>query len=457
MKMSFSMAVVAAGLLAAGSAAAKVGAAEAERLGKDLTCVGAEKAGNKDGTIPEFSGKWQGTPPGLKYTPHVGQHPVDPYPDDKPLFSITAENLEQYAAQLSEGQKVLFAKLPKTYRIPVYPGRRDFRYPDAVCEIARKNALEAEVTHNGLAVKAYKGALPFPIPKSGIEALYNSLLPSRAFNESITRDFANVLPGGAITWGRATNNNLDNTNDPAQRGKPMEGVMAYSRNAVLLPEREKGNVNVSAEPLNFATNKRLAWNYDPGTRRVRQLPEYGFDQPLNGTSGKLTIDADRLFNGSPERYDWKLVGKREMFIPANAYRIHANTVKYADLIKPAHPNPEYLRYELRRVWVVEGTLKEGFRHMFGKRVLFLDEDTGQAVMSDFYDARGTLWQHAFINYYYSPDINAWHAGTSFYFDLNSGGYIAYNLFQEAKLGPVLNKGNLTPAMFTPEAARTAGN
>ena len=171
----------------------------------------------------------------------------------------------------------------------------------------------------------------------------------------------------------------------------------------------------------------------------------------------MTIDSDRLFNGSPERYTWKLLGKREMYVPANSYKIHGKNVKYADLIKQGVPNSDFIRWELHRVWVVEGSLKEGYRHLYGKRVLFLDEDTGQAVMSDFYDTRGSLWQYAYINYYYAFDINAWQAGTSFYFDLNSGGYVAYNLFQERPNGPILNKGDMTPSMFTPEAARSVGN
>ncbi|WP_408633930.1 DUF1329 domain-containing protein [Polaromonas glacialis] len=448
---------VAVSLLMAGSALAKVPAAEADKLGKELTCVGAEKAGTKDG-VPEFTGKWLGTPPGVEYTPHVGQHPVDPYAGEKPVLSITADNQAQYASKLSDGQKALFAKFPKTFRMEVYPGHRDFRLPDSACEVAKKNALNAEITDGGLGISgALKGAIPFPIPKNGQEALMNNMFPNRAFNEDKTTDFANVLSDGNIAWGRQRNRNLGIVGKPDEVGKPLEGVMAYSSTGTLLPEREKGSVSVSSEPVNFAKDKRLAWSYDPGTRRVRQLPEYGFDQPLGGSGGKMTIDSDRLFNGSPERYNWKLLGKREMYVPANAYKLHAKTVKYADLLKPGVPNPEFIRWELRRVWAVEGTLKEGYRHLYGKRVLFLDEDTGQAVMADMYDARGSLWQYAFLNYYYGFDINAWQAGTAFYFDLNSGGYIAYNLFQERPNGPILNKGNLTPSMFTPEAARNAGN
>ena len=442
---------------AAAPASAKVTAAEADRLGKDLTCVGAEKAGNKDGSIPEFSGKWLGTPPGIQYTPNVGQHPVDPYKDDKPLFTITAQNQAQYADKLTDGQKAMLAKYPQTFRLPVYQSRRDFRYPDFVCASAKKNATSAELGDRGLSVKgAVNGAVPFPIPKDGLEVLWNHTLPYRAFSDVAIRDNANVLSNGNIAWGRVRNMGYTPIYEQKAVGKPVEGVQAWNMSFTLLPERDKGTVSISQEPLDFGKEKRLAWNYDPGTRRVRQLPEYGFDQPIGGTGGKLTIDSDRLFNGTPERYSWTLVGKREMYIPANAYKIHGKGIKYADLLKPDVPNPEYIRWELHRVWVVEGKLKEGFRHVYGKRVLFIDEDTWMAVMSDFYDTRGALWKYAFINYYYAPDMHAWQAGTSFYFDLTSGGYYAYNVFQEQKLAPVLSKGDLTPSMFTPEAARATG-
>ena len=457
MKATMSLIPFAVSLLMAGSALAKVPAAEADKLGKELTCVGAEKAGTKDG-VPEYSGKWLGTPPGVQYTPHVGQHPVDPYASEKPILTITAENMAQYASKLSEGQKALFAKFPKAFRMDVYPSHRDFRYPDSVCEMAKKNALNAEITNGGLSIAgAVQGALPFPIPKTGTEALMNNMFPVRPYSEDNTRDIANVLTDGTISWGRGRNWNLNVVSLPENNGKPLEGNMAYSRSQIMLPEREKGALSVSAEPVDFSKGKRLAWNYDPGTRRVRQLPEYGFDQALGGSGGKMTIDSDRLFNGSPERYNWTLLGKREMYIPANTYKLHGKNVKYADLLKPGVPNADYIRWELRRVWAVEGKLKDGFRHLYGKRVIFLDEDNGHAVMSDFYDSRGTLWQYAFSNYYYAFDTSGFQSGSSFYFDLNSGGYVGYNLFSERDKGPVLNKGGLAPSFFTPESARNAGN
>ena len=442
--------------LIAGAAMAKATPEELEKIGKTYTCVGAEKAGTAGG-VPEFTGKWLGTPPGINYPLHEGKHPVDPYAHEKPLFTITAENMAQYADKLTDGQKGMFKVYPKTFRIPVYQGHRDFRYPDFVCDAARKNAQEAVMNADGLGVTAVKGSMPFPFPKTGLELAFNNLLPFRAHTEHTLRDNANVMADGSPVWSRADNYAVAAIYEPKEAGKPMEGVMSLGMNRVLQPERDKGGVNVSSEPVNFGKDKRLAWNYDPGTRRVRQVPEFGFDQPMVGTSGKMTIDSDRLFNGSPERYNWKNLGKKEIFIPANVYKLHGSNVKYADLLKPGHENPDFTRYELRRVWVLEATLKDGYRHLYGKRVLFLDEDTGQAAMSDYYDTRGQLWQQAVVNHYYAFDAQLWQAGTSFYHDLLSGTYVAYNLFQERALGPKLNKGDLTPAMFTPAAARNAGN
>lgn len=445
-----------AGLLTVAGIHAKVPQQEADRLGKDLTCTGAIQAGNKDGSIPAFTNKWLGAPPGVTYQASSGQHPPDIYANEKALFHITAENMEQYKSKLSPGQQAMLTKYSKTYRIPVYPGHRDFRYSDEVCNIVKTNATTSEVAENGLSIKGHMGAINFPLPKTGIELVWNNLLPTREYTAHVIRDSANVLANGSISYGRTDNTDLDRINMPEMRGKPVEGPMAYAFTKTLLPERDKGGVSVTIESADFNASKRLTWAYDTGTRRVRQVPEFGFDQPMSGTGGRMTIDSDRLFNGSPERYNWKLVGKQEMFIPANAYRIHQPSVKYANLLTPHHPNPDHLRYELRRVWVVEGTLKEGYRHLFSKRVLFLDEDTSHAVATDMYDMRGELWQHAYINYYYAFDINAWYSGTSFYHDLSADSYLAYNLFQERPLGPVLNKGGLDASMFTPAAARNAG-
>lgn len=143
----------------------------------------------------------------------------------------------------------------------------------------KHNALEAEVVNDGNGVKGFMGAIPFPIPKTGLELLWNNLLPSRASTEEVERDMALVGSNGDIAWGRTNYIQMSRYDSKENLGKPNDGKYAYVTNFSILPEREKGGVILSIEPMNFGTDKRLAWNYDPGTRRVRQLPEFGYDQP----------------------------------------------------------------------------------------------------------------------------------------------------------------------------------
>lgn len=441
----------------AGLAAAAVSPEEAARLGQDLTCVGAERAANADGSIPEFRGIHVGEVPGWDAPPHSGAHPVDPYAADKPILVITAANVAEHADRLTEGQQAMFKRYPDTYKINVYEGRRDFAYPEVVCERARWNAENARIVDDGFGYEGV-GSIPFPIPKNGVEVLWNHQLPFRSWTQDEIRDIAAVTNSGSIGWGRSHGRCLaPSTNpDPAARPHTSDGIGSYCFTETLLPLRERGNISLIHEPYNYRAAARTAWSYNTGTRRVRLAPGYGYDQPLGGSNGLMIIDEDRLFNGAPDRYDWELIGKKEIIIPANAYKVHSKDISYKDLLTVNHPNPEHLRYELRRVWVIEATVKPGSRHLYGKRRLFIDEDTWHAVMADNYDSRGELWKHAIVNYYYHPDTSAWQAGATFFHDLNSGGYLGYTLFNERERAAILNKGDLNPGLFTPDRLRAVG-
>ena len=437
------------------SVGAADGPEQIERLGQDLTCVGAEKQGTPAGTIPHYTGRYLGKVPGWNPEPNSGEHPTDPYAKESPLFVITGQNYDLFADKLSEGQRAMFEQYPSTFRMNIYQGHRDFRYPDFVCERAKYNAERARVTYRGLGYMGM-GHTPFPFPETALELLWNHMVPFRAYTDESTRDIASVSANGSIGFGRAEGQCLALSNKPEGRPLTSDGVSAMCRTEVLLPIREKGNVSINHEPYNYSRDKRVVWSYNAGTRRVRLAPGYGFDQPLGGSNGNMTIDEDRLFNGSPERYEWSIVGKREMYIPANAYKPNTAQVSYAELLTPGHANPDFMRYELRRVWVLEGSLKPEFNHIYGKRRLFLDEDTWHAVVADNYDSRGQLWKHAFANYYYHPDSSAWQIGSSFYHDLSSGEYLAYNLTNERRHGPIINRGNLKAYEFTPDRLRAQG-
>ena len=296
---------------------AEVSAQEAAKLGKELTCVGAEQAGNAAGTIPPYTGKYLGEVPGWNHVKYSGDQPVDPYAAEKPILVITAQNMGQYEANLTEGQKALLKKYPTTYKMNVYPGHRDFRYPDYVCQRAMKNALHAKLVNDGAGFEGL-GQVPFPIPKNGMELLWNHQLPARAYTEEKTTDLASVLPNGSIGWGRAYARNLAQANSPTVDPSTDGKIQSMTNNMTLKPARDNGTLSIAHEPYNFATESRQAWSYSPSTRRVRQLPGYGYDQPMIGTNGTMTVDEDRLFNGSPERFSWKLIGKREYYTPAPA-------------------------------------------------------------------------------------------------------------------------------------------
>jgi hypothetical protein len=440
--------------LAAPTIWAKTTAAEAERLGKDLTCLGAEKAASKDGAVPEWSGKWSGTPSGVAFKGAGNSYP-DPYASEKPLYVVTAQNAAQYADKLSEGQKALLQKYPQSFNIPVYPSHRDFRVPDRICAITKESATTAELVDGNMSLQAVRGAVPFPIPKSGDELLLNLTYPPRVFQENAIYDQAVVYPNGNIAWGRNDYRIMNVSTDP-KAPRETEGASAYANVKTLLPERNKGEVIVARTSYNFKTAPVTAWQYNPGTRRVRQLPAFGFDLPF-GPGGFRTIDDDRLFNGSPERYEWKLVGKREMLVPYNTYRLDDTKVKYAELLRPNHLNPELTRYEVHRVWVLEAKLKEGFRHQYAKRVLYVDEDSWEALMADNYDARGQLWRVGLVNTTFLYDAQAFVTRVTLYHDLVSGAYMADRLINEVDKQPRYNAAaGLTVDMFTPEYARSEG-
>ena len=93
---------------------------------------------------------------------------------------------------------------------------------------------------------------------------------------------------------------------------------------ITAPARLEGDVLLVHEYIDQKKQPRNAWVYNPGQRRVRRAPEVAFDGPGTGSDNLRTADDLDMMNGSPERYDWKLVGKKEMYIPYNAYKLHNN-------------------------------------------------------------------------------------------------------------------------------------
>jgi hypothetical protein len=228
----------------------------------------------------------------------------------------------------------------------------------------------------------------------------------------------------------------------------------YFLQEVLAPPRLAGQILLVHETMNQVTEPRQAWTYNPGQRRVRRAPNVAYDNPGTACDAQRTSDQLDMFNGAPDRYEWKLVGRREMYVPYNAYKIDAGGLPYEEILKPGHLNPDLLRYELHRVWVVDATLRPGTSHIYARRTFYLDEDSWQVLAVDSYDGRGQLWRiseaHP-IQYYEVPIF--WQTLEAHY-DLQNGRYVALGLNNQE--GPVKFDTPMSPDEFTPDSLRRAG-
>jgi hypothetical protein len=417
--------------------------------GPKYTCIGAERAGSAAG-VAAYTGRFLGAWPGLG---NVQGYAPGPYAAEKPLFVITAQNMAQYAAQLGEGQQALLRKYPQSFRLPVYPSHRDFRYADRVCQIVQRNLHDARLRDDGLAITQLLGGIPFPFPRNGLEAIYNLERGAAEWSDAVVYDIADVYANGSIAWGRTRLKVLVPANDPklaAPMNSAQQSIAAYFYHEQILPERDRGVISVGNTNLDFRDGQINAWVYNPGLRRAKQAMEVGSDYAVP-PAGLHTVDDESLFNGTPQHFSWKLLGKREIYVPYDNFRINDPALKYADLVKPNTLNPDYQRYELHRVWVVEGTLRPGERHVYSKRLLYIDEDSWQALWSDTYDMRGQLWRSSYADYFYSPQSQAFERGVIVYHDLSNGTYDAEYLVNESKEWWRFNDPSFTPMMFGPSA------
>jgi len=435
--------------LATPAAFAGATAQEVERLGKDLTPVGAEKAGNKEGTIPAWDGGLTKAPAGFD----AKKGYADPYAADKPLFTITAQNAAQYADKLSPGQMAMLKKHP-TFKLNVYPSRRSAALPQGVYDDIRKNAAQAQLTSGGNGVAGSgTSSLPFPFPKAGEDALWNHSFRWRGGSVERESSWYVVQPSGSNFRVATTDRFVfENAGYLDTKRDNMNFVWTGYYRA---PATLEGTILLVWDTIDQGKEARSGWLYNAGQRRVRRVPELCCDFSADGTEGLRFTDQYDAWNGTTDRYTWKLVGKKEMYIPSNVYKLSDKSLKAADVLKPGHVNTDLVRYELRRVWVVEGNLKEGKRHVFAKRTMYFDEDTFQLAAADLYDSRGQLWrfQETYAMQYY--DVNVpWYSGMSFY-DLNSGAYtLAFASFED-KMPPVFGvRGKL--ADFQPDALRRMG-
>ena len=416
--------------------------------GPELTPLGAERAGNADGTIPSWKGGITAPPAGYE----SGRQHVDPFAEDSMLFRIGADNLEEHADKLSEGQMALLRTYPQTWHMRVYPTRRSASYPDWVYAAVKENASTAQVIREGKGgVVGANVSSPFPIPQSGVEVVWNHNLRWRGIRLSRSFGQAAVTRKGRYNVILALQDWAFPYAAPpgtALRDKFPNMLLAL-KSKTIQPGLLAGNGSLALEPIDQTADPRKTWRYNRALRRVLRLPNVAHEFPAFNVDNLRTVDEFDMFNGSPERFEWRLLGKRELFIPYNAYPIHSADAGYGDIIKTRHINPELARYELHRVWVVEGTLKPGMTHIYSRRVFYVDEDSWQIAVADNYDLDGQLWRtseaHA-LNYYQVPV--QW-STLEVYYDLKAQRYLVSGL--DNQRNPYRFSEQADPREFSPNA------
>jgi len=405
-----------------GAGAARPTAFEQGLSDGSLTPVGAERAANADGSIPKWEGGMTSPPHGWK----AGMGYVDPFAAEKPLFVISGANAGQYAAKLAPGQLAMLKRYPD-FRLPVYPTHRTAALPGEVTERARAQADKSALNGFGL-INRGRSAIPFPVPQSGLEAMWNHLV--RYLGNGVERSFHSfaVRPGGSFLKigfhdTRVYDQNFD---------EPMENRLFSYIGYFTDPPELRGTIYLVHEPADQVREARKAWVYNAGARRVRRAPDLAYDNSQDGSDGLAVVDQYDGYNGAPDRYTWTLLGKREMFVSYNNYRIGDKSLSYEQIVKKSFINPDLTRYELHRVWVVEAKLQSGQSHIYPRRVFYLDEDSWSVLQDEAYDSHGQLWRtgtHALVQYY---DASVPWYRFEMWNDLSNGAYVVTGLDNEAK-------------------------
>ena len=416
-------------------------------LSADIRLIGADPSGSDDVAVPPWDG-------GFPKKDREGSHHINPYADERPLFIINSENYLQHKDRLSAGLIALLKQYPDTFSIPVYPSHRSANYPNWFYETMRKNHSDVALLENGNAIRNPIAGVNFPNPKSGLEAIWNHLARWRGIYVSRQVTEAIVYDDGKRRAFRAMQSASLELFRPSQEAITDKSALLYYYSKILEPVNLSGGALLVVDYLNQHKYPRQTWSYDASQRRVKRIPHVTHDSAALMVEGLRTADDTDMFNGSPERYDWDLVGKRIMYIPYNSYEFTSPAVSYDDLLTRYHPNPKYTRFEAHRVWEVVATLKSDAYHVYKKRVFYIDEDSWSIAIADQYDRHGKIWRISMAhlkNYYEVPLI---FSTSEVYLDLKSKYYNVAGLTNEEKSSGDFSDTPPPKSYFSPAGLRS---
>lgn len=407
-------------VLSTSAAMAKVAPEVAAQLGQRLTPMGSEADASLDGSIPSW------TP--LPVAPF--KRGDNPYAADKPLAQISSKNWKEYESLLTEGQKALFATFPDSFRINLYPSRRGAAYPAWFLDATKSNATTVELTNSGYGFCCTARGFPFPIPGNGTEVMWNHIL---RYNTKGFRGYvasAATTPSGDYIVVRDYLELSYVYNNPKTTPESLKNHNLYAMNRTVSPLSKAGASYLLHLPLDRMAQSPDVWAYNISHNRTLRVSEVGYDHPVY--DGLMTQDQIDMFNGPLDRYTIKLLGKREILLPYNAYALYSDKLKYEDIIRKGHVNPDLVRYEKHRVWVIEAQVRPGTSHIYRKRVFYLDEDSWIVLAQDIYDDREQFWRYSESHSIAFPQVPVMINGVQVHYDLQSRRYVILNLTNEEK-------------------------
>jgi hypothetical protein len=355
-----------------------------------LTPLGAERAGNADGSIPAWTG-------GLTAPPLPAGTPagVQLFTDEQPLYTIDASNMAQYQALLTPATQIQIKQWGAV--INVFPTHRTAAAPQYVYDNTAKNVTTAQLDPRGgrFGFTGAYGGVPFPIIDTsdplagGAQLIWNHLTAWSGFSTMTSFNPGSVVIKGAMSLQSGTlSRTIYPYYDPNGSLENFEGYFSKGHYYTLAPGSAQGGEILVWHSCNVNVHPDIIWELLNGQGRVRKAPDMQYDIPSPGSDGISNIDEASCFNGNPSQYDWRYIGKQEMLVPYNCNKMLAHTL--AENLAPHFPNADILRWEKHRVWVVEATLHPGERNVNARRRLYIDEDTWSALLGEGYDADGNM-------------------------------------------------------------------
>jgi hypothetical protein len=390
-----------------------------------LTPLGGERAGNADGSIPAWTGGQVSAP-----LPATQPTAVHLFEDEQPLYTVDAGNMTQYADLLTEGTKAQITKFG--LRLKVYPTHRTAAAPQYMYDNTAQNVTRAQLDPKGgrLGFTNAYGGIPFPIIDTsdplvaGAQLIWNHLTAWVGFSElTLFAPGTVVIDGQAFLVAGTLSRTIYPYYDPNGTLETFDGYYSKGHYYDQAPGSVVGQETLVWHSTNVNVNPDIVWTLLNGQGRVRKAPNQAFDAPNPESDGISSIDEASCFYGNPSQYDWTYIEKKEMLVPYNCNKMLFTTVQ--DLLLPHYPDPEVVRWEKHRVWVVEATLHPGESNVNSKRRFYMDEDTWYALLGEGYDGNGNLWKAYYIYNECVPSMpGTIEQGTATY-NLMTGNYI-YN-------------------------------